>query len=76
MWERRSLDASAKGPWSWAIQARTPVVWPVTMPGVRFTTLRDGPAEVCVACPHYRSMDVIIMPGPTLVADDAASILV
>ena len=26
LWERRSLDASAKGLWSQAIRARTPVV--------------------------------------------------
>ena len=26
LWEQRSLDASAKGPWSWAIRAGTPVV--------------------------------------------------
>ena len=26
LWERRSLDAPAKGPWSWAIRAGTPVV--------------------------------------------------
>ena len=26
LWERRSLDATTKGPWSRAIQARTPVV--------------------------------------------------
>ena len=26
LWERRSLDASAKGPWSRAIRARTPVI--------------------------------------------------
>ena len=76
LWERCSLDASAKGPWSRAIRAGTPVVRPVTAPGVRFTTPRDGPVEVCVTCPHCHSMDVIIMPGPTPVADDAASILV
>ena len=35
LWERRSLDASAKGPWSRAIQAGTSVVWMVTMPGAR-----------------------------------------
>ena len=30
--ERRSLDASGKGPWSWAIRAGTLVVRPVTVP--------------------------------------------
>ena len=25
-WERRSLDTPVKGPWSWALRARTPVV--------------------------------------------------
>ena len=76
LWERCSLDASGKGPWSQAIWARTLVVRPVTAPGVCFTTPRDGPAGVCVTCHHYRSMDAIIMPGPTPVADDAASVLV
>ena len=76
LWEWRSLDALAKGPWSRAIWVGTPVVRPVTVPGVRFTTPHDGSAGVYVACPHYRSMDVIIMPGPMPVADDAMSILV
>ena len=75
LWKQRSLDLSAKGPWSRAIRAETPVVRPVTAPGARFTTPRDGPAGVCVACPHCRSMDVIIVLGPTPVADDAASVL-
>ena len=26
LWERRSLDTPVKGPWSWALRARTPVV--------------------------------------------------
>ena len=25
-WERRSLDTPAKGPWSWALRAGTPVI--------------------------------------------------
>ena len=74
--EPHSLDTSGKGSWSRAIRARTPVVRPATVPGVCFTTPRDGPARVYVACHHCRSMDAIIMPGPTLVADDVASILV
>ena len=45
LWKQRSLDLSAKGPWSQATRARTPVVWPVTKPGVRFTTPLDGSAE-------------------------------
>ena len=49
LWERRSLDASAKGPWSQAIQARAPVIWPATMPGVHFTAPLDGPAGARVA---------------------------
>ena len=74
--ERCSLHASAKGPWSRAIRAGTPVVRPTTAPRVSFTTPYDGPTRVYVACPHYHSMDIIIMSGPTPVADDAASILV
>jgi len=76
LWERRSLDASGKGPWSRAIQVRTPVVRPAIAPRVCFTTPRDGLVGVCVAYHHCRSMDAIIMLGPTLVADDAVSILV
>ena len=34
LWERCFLDATAKGPWSWTVWARTPVVRSVTMPGV------------------------------------------
>ena len=76
MWERRSLDAPAKGPWSWAIRARTPVVWPTTMSGARFTGPLDGPARAHAACPHRRSMDVIVMLGLTLVVDDTVSVSV
>ena len=76
LWERCSLDALVKGPWSRAIRARTPVIRPPTTPGVRFTTPRDGLARVCVTYHHCRSMDVILIPGPTSVADDAASVLV
>ena len=76
LWERHSLDASAKGPWSQAIWARTLVVWPVTMPGARFTAPVDGLARAHVACPHRRPMDVIIMLGLMPVADDVASVLV
>ena len=74
--EWHSLDASAKGPWSRAIQAGTSVVWMVTMPVARFTAPLDGWAGARVACPHRRSMDVIIMPGLMPVADDATSVLV
>ena len=42
LWERRSLDATSKGPWSRAIWDRTLVIWSVTMPGVRFTAPFDG----------------------------------
>ena len=74
--EWRSLDASAKGPWSRAIWAGTPVVWPVTVPRVRFTTSRNGSAEICVAYHYYRSTDIIIMLGLTPVADDIMSVSV
>ena len=76
MRKRRSPDTSAKGPWSRALGVGTPVVWPATMPGVRFAAPLDGLARVRVARPYCRPMDVIIMPGPTPVADDAASVLV
>ena len=74
--ERRSLDASAKGPWSRAIRAGTSVVGSMTAPGVRFTSPFDGSVGAHVACSHHRPMDVIIMLGPTPVADDAVSVLV
>ena len=76
LWERHSLDAYAKGPWSRAIRARTPVVWPATMPRACFTAPLDGLARAHVACPHRRPMDIIIIPGLMPVADDAASVLV
>ena len=76
LWERRSPDTPAKGPWSRAIRAGTPVVWPATMPGAHFTAPLDGPSRAYVACPRCRPKDVIIIPGLMPVADDAASILV
>ena len=76
LWERRSPDTSTKGPWSRALRAGTPVVWPTTMPGARFTAPLDGSARTRVTCPHRRSVDVIIMPGPMPVVDDAMSISV
>ena len=69
-------EALWEGPWSRAIRARTPIVSPATMPGARFTAPFDGSAGTCVACPHRRPVDVIIMPGLMPVADDAASVLV
>ena len=51
-WERRSLDASAKGLWSQAIRAGTPVVWPATMPRACFTAPLDSLVGAHVACPH------------------------
>ena len=76
LWERCSPDAPAKGPWSRAIRAWTPVIWPATMPGVCFTAPLDGLARVCLTRPYYCPMDVIILSGLMPVADDAASILV
>ena len=75
-WERCSLDASAKGLWSQAIRAGTPVVGSVTTPRVCFTGPLDGMGEARVVCSHRRPMDIIIMPGPTSIADDVASISV
>ena len=76
LWEWRSPYAPTKGPWSRALRARTPVVWPATMPGARFIAPLDGSARTRVACPHRRPVDVIIMPGLMPVAYDAASALV
>ena len=80
LWERRFLDATAKGLRSVravrAVRAGTPVVRSATMLGVRFPAPIDGPARAHVACPHHRPIDIIIMPGLMPVADDVASVLV
>ena len=76
LWERRSLDATAKGPWSWAIRAGTPVILSATMPRVRVPAPLNGPAGAHAACSHRPLMDVIIMLGLMPVVDDAASISV
>ena len=52
LWERRSLNVTTKGPWSQAIRARTPVIWSMTMPGVRVPSPLDGPARARAACSH------------------------
>ena len=75
-WERRSPDTSVKSPWPRALRAMTSVIRPVTVPRARFTAPLDGSAGIRVACSHRHPMDVIIMPGPMLVANDAASVLV
>ena len=74
--ERRFLDASAKGPWSRAIRAGTPVVGSVTVPRVRLTGPLDGPAGARTACSHRRPVNAIIVPGLTSVVDDTTSVLV
>jgi len=76
LWERRSLDTPAKGPWPRALRVGTPIVQPVTVPTVCFTAPLDGSARIRVACSRRRPVDVIIVPGPMPVADDAASVLV
>ena len=76
MWEWRSLDAPANGPWSRAIQARTLVIGSVTAPGVHLTGPLDGSARARDACSHRRPVDVIVILGLMPVVDDAASISV
>ena len=76
LWERRSPDTPVKGPWSQELRAGTPVIWPVIVPGARFTAPLDGSAGIRVACSYYRPVDVIIMPCLMPVADDATSVLV
>jgi len=46
------------------------------MSGAHFTAPLDGSAKIHVACSHRRPVDVIVMPGTMLVADDAMSVLV
>ena len=74
LWEWRSPNTLVKGPWSWALRARTPVVWPATAPGVHFIAPLDGSARIRVA--YRRTVDTIIMSGPMPVADDATGVLV
>jgi len=76
LWEWCSLDTPVKGPWSRAHRAGTLVVRSVTMSGAHFTAPLDGSAEIHVACSHRCPVDVIVMPGTMLVADDAMSVLV
>ena len=76
LWERFSLDASAKGPWSWAIRAGTPVVGSATTPRMHLTGPPDGPVGPHAACSHRRLMDIIVMSGLMPVVDDAVSISV
>ena len=65
LWERRSLDVSAKGLGSRAIWARTPVIGSATMPRLRLTSPVDGLAGAHAAYSHRRLVDVIVIPGLT-----------
>ena len=76
LWEWRSPDTPAKGPWSRAIRARTPIILTAAMPRERFTAPLDGPTGARVTCPRRRLKDIIIVSGLMPVADDATSILV
>ena len=76
LWERRFLDAMAKGPWSRAVRAGTVVVGSATMPGVCFTAPLSGLAGGRATCSHRPLMDVIVTPGLTPIVDDAVSITV
>ena len=76
LWERRFLDAMAKGPWSGAVRAGNPVAWSATMPEVRFPAPLDGSDGAHAACSHRPLMDVIITRGLTPIVDDAASVSV
>ena len=74
LWEWCSPDAPTESPWPRALRVAAPVVWPVTAPGARFTASLDGSARVRVAC--CRMADVVAVPGPTPIANDATSVLV
>ena len=76
LWERRSLDTLVKGPWSRTLRAGTLVVQPATVPRMCFIAPLDGSARIHVACSHHCSVDVIIMPGPMPVTDNAMSVFV
>ena len=68
LWERRSLDATTKGPWPQAIWAGAPVVWSATMPRMRVPALLNGQAGARATCSCRHLMDVIIVPvkGPNM----------
>ena len=74
LWEWHFLNAMAKGLWSQAVQAGTPVIRSATMPRVRVSAPLDGPVGARATCSHRPMMDVIITPGLTLIVDDATSI--
>ena len=76
LWERRTPYTPVESPWSRALRAGTPVVWPAIMPRACFTAPLDGSGRTHVACPHRHPMDVIIMSSLMPVADDTMSILV
>ena len=76
MWKRRSLDATTKGPWSRAVQARSLVVWSASMPREGVPTLLDGQAEIHAACSRHHSIDIIIMLGMASIVDVTASVTV
>ena len=75
-WEWRPSNAPAKGPWSRALWAGTPVVQPVVVPRAHFTAPLNGPARACVACPCRCPMSVITVPGLMPVVDGATGVLV
>ena len=74
LWEWCLPDVLAEGLRPWALGARAPVVWPATAPRACFTAPLDGSVRIHVAC--RRTVDIIIVLGPMLVANDAPSVLV
>ena len=61
LWEQHSLDASAKGLWSWTIRARTLVIRSATTPRVHLAGPLDASVGAHATCSHHSLMDVIVM---------------
>ena len=76
LWERRSLDATTKGPWPQAIRAGAQVVWTAASPGVGVPTLLNGQAKIHATFSRRHSIDVIIVLVMVSIIDDVVSIMV
>ena len=76
LWERRSLDATTKGPWPLAIRARALVIYLATMPRMCVPALLYGQVGARATCSRCHLMHVIIVSSMALIVDDTMSITV